>query len=284
MNKKYPKIGLALSGGAALGIAHVGALQALADHNVPISYLSGTSAGAVVAAGLAFGLTPEQMSERAKNLSWYKLSNISYSRMGLITTQGVGNMMKEILGDVNIEDAKIPLAIVATNIENGEAIIFKKGSVAEAVMASVCIPGLFVPTEYQGKKLVDGGLVKNLPLSLLDEMGAEFTIGVNLARWRTYKKPNNLLDVMISALDILTHKQTNLDALQADMIIEPHLEQFSASDFKKAAELITEGYRATILALPALTDSISQTNKTQQPETSLWQKFLSIFKSKSKNI
>ncbi len=161
MNKKYPKIGLALSGGAALGIAHVGALQALADHNVPISYLSGTSAGAVVAAGLAFGLTPEQMSERAKNLSWYKLSNISYSRMGLITTQGVGNMMKEILGDVNIEDAKIPLAIVATNIENGEAIIFKKGSVAEAVMASVCIPGLFVPTEYQGKKLVDGGLVKN---------------------------------------------------------------------------------------------------------------------------
>ncbi|MFA5991176.1 MAG: patatin-like phospholipase family protein [Candidatus Doudnabacteria bacterium] len=278
MSKKYPKIGLALSGGAALGIAHVGALQALADHNIPIHCITGTSAGAVVASCLAFGLTPEEMVKRAKNLSWYKLSNISYSRMGLITTQGIGEMMKEVLGDVNIEDAKIPLAIVATNIENGEAIIFKTGSVAEAVMASVCIPGLFVPTEYQDKKLVDGGLVKNLPLSLLDEMGAEYKIGVNLARWRTYKKPSNLLDVMISALDIMTHKQTNQDALLANMIIEPHLEQFTASDFKKAAELITEGYRATILALPALTNTISKDQKTQLNKPSLWQKFLSIFK------
>lgn len=278
MRKSYPKIGLALSGGAALGIAHVGALQALADHNIPIFCVTGTSAGAVVASCLAFGLSPEEMAKRAKNLSWYKLSNISYSRMGLITTQGIGEMMKDVLGDVNIEDAKIPLRIVATNIENGEAVIFTKGSVAEAVMASVCIPGLFVPKEYGGKKLVDGGLIKNLPLSLLEEMGAEYKIGVNLACWRTYKKPSNLLDVMISALDIMTHKQTNQDALLANMIVEPHLEQFTASDFKKAAELITEGYRATILALPALTNTIFQTQKTIKAETNLWHKIISIFK------
>jgi len=277
MNKSYPKIGLALSGGAALGISHIGALQALTDQNIPIHCIAGTSAGAVVAGCFAFGLTPSQMAERSKNLSWFKLSNFSYSRMGLITTQKIGQMMREILGDVNIENAKIPLRITATNIENGEAIIFKKGNLAEAIMASICIPGLFVPTEYEGKQLVDGGLVKNLPLSLLDDMGAEFKIGVNLARWRKYRKPDNLLDVMLSAQDILTHKQTNLDAKQAQMIIEPHLEQFTASDFKKAAELINEGYRATILALPALANAISPDNIKSFKTPNLWQKFLGLF-------
>lgn len=277
MDESYPKIGLALSGGAALGIAHIGALQALADQNIPIHCISGTSAGAVVAGCFAFGLTPNQMAEKSKNLSWFKLSNFSYSRMGLITTQKIGQMIKEILGDVNIEDAKIPLAITATDIESGEAVIFKKGKLADAIMASVCIPGLFVPTEYGEKKLVDGGLVKNLPLSVLDDMGAEFKIGVNLARWRKYKKPNNLLDVMLSAQDILTHKQTNLDAKQAQMIIEPHLEQFTASDFKKAAELINEGYRATILALPALASAISPDNTKSFKKPNLWEKFLNLF-------
>lgn len=277
MSKKYPKIGLALSGGAALGITHIGVLQALADHNIPIHCVSGTSAGAVVASCLAFGISPEEMAKRAKNLSWLKLSNFSFSRMGLTSTEAIGKMMKEVLGDVNIEDAKIPLRIVATNIETGEVIIFTKGSVAEAVMASVCIPGLFIPTDYQGKKLVDGGLVKNLPLSLLEEMGAEYKIGVNLARWRTYKKPTNILDVMINALDIMTHKQTNFDAETADMLIEPHLEQFTASDFKKAAELITEGYRTTILALPKITNGI--TNQQLHPvSNSLWQKIINLFR------
>jgi len=278
MGKSYPKIGLALSGGAALGIAHIGALQALADQNIPIHCVAGTSAGAVMAAGFAFGLTPNQMAERSKNLSWFKLSNFSYSRMGLITTQKVGQMIREILDDVNIEDAKIPLRIVATNIENGEAIIFKKGNLAEAIMASICIPGLFVPTEYEGKQLVDGGLVKNLPLSLLDDMGAELKIGVNLARWRKYRKPSNLLDVMLSAQDILTHKQTNKDALLANVIIEPHLEQFTASDFKKTAELINEGYRATVLVMPKIMALGQQDGKEQSPKSGFWKKFKNLFK------
>lgn len=276
MSISSPKIGLALSGGAALGIAHIGALQALADHNIKISCVAGTSAGAVVAACFAFGMTPAQISERAKNLSWYKLSNFSFSRMGLTTTDAIGKMMVEILGDVNIEDAHIPLAIVATNIENGEAIIFKKGSLAQAVMASVCIPGMFVPTEYQDKMLTDGGLVKNLPLSLLSEMGAEFKIGVNLAKWRKYKKPTNLIDVTLSALDILTHKQTNQDALLADAIIEPHLEQFTTSDFKKAAELINEGYRATVFALSKIINGVSNRHASKKTG-SFWQRLFNWF-------
>lgn len=187
-------------------------------------------------------------------------------------------MIREILDDVNIEDAKIPLRIVATNIENGEAIIFKKGNLAEAIMASICIPGLFVPTEYEGKQLVDGGLVKNLPLSLLDDMGAELKIGVNLARWRKYRKPSNLLDVMLSAQDILTHKQTNKDALLANVIIEPHLEQFTASDFKKTAELINEGYRATVLVMPKIMALGQQDGKEQSPKSGFWKKFKNLFK------
>lgn len=276
--KKQPKIGLALSGGAALGIAHIGALQCLEDHNVKITSVVGTSAGSLVAACLAFGIPAKELAERSKNLSWFKLTNLSRSLMGLITSQGIGNMINEILGDVKIENAKIPLAIVATDIETGEPVIFKKGSVSDAIMASVCIPGIFSPVEINGRYLSDGGLVKNLPISLLNDMGAEIKIGVNLARWRKYKKPGNLIDVMLNSLDILTHKQTNQDALLADVIIEPHLENYSASDFKKAAELINEGYRATSLRIPNIMEKLSGESKLTSKPQNWWQKIFTILK------
>jgi NTE family protein len=131
-------------------------------------------------------------------------------------------------------------------------VAFKKGDLSQAIAASVCIPGLFVPVEAEGRHLVDGGLVENLPLSLLDGMGAEVKVGVNLARWRKYRKPANVMDVMRNTLDIMTHRQTNQHAKDAQVLIEPHLEQFTSSDFKKSPELISEGYRTATRAIPEI--------------------------------
>lgn len=250
--KIYPKVGLALSGGSALGISHIGAIKALLEHKIPIDCVSGTSAGAIVAVGLAFGIPTKKMVELSRNLSWSNISKFGYSRFGLNSNEPVSEIIHEMIGRARIEDAQIPLAIIATNIDTGEKAVLKKGSVAEAIMASTCLPGLFVPVKIRGKKLVDGGLVENLPLSPLKKMGAEVRIGVNLGHWRTYKKTRSVIDVVTNSYGILIKPQSFMTQHQAEVLIEPHLEKFSPSDFDKIAELMEAGYRATKLAMPEI--------------------------------
>jgi len=244
VEEKRPKIGLALSGGSALGISHIGAIKLLMEKKVPIDCVSGTSAGAVVAAALAFGVPLEKMIEISKRLSWSNVSCFGYSKLGLNSNEPVGEIIEEMIGQANIEDAPIPLAIIATDIDTGEKIVFRKGSVAEAVRASTCIPAFFVPVEIGKRKLVDGGLVENLPTSPLKEMGAEVIIGVNLGHWRTYKKTANVLDVITNSYGILLRPQMMPAAFDGDVLIEPHLENFHHSDFEKVDELMKAGYCA----------------------------------------
>jgi NTE family protein len=279
-SQKRPRIGLALSGGSALGTLHIGVLQALENNQIPIDCISGTSAGAIVAACYAFGVPVNKLVERAQSLSWYKLSGLSYSRMGLASTKTIGKMMEGIIGPVNIEDAKIPLAIVATNIKNGEKVVFKKGSVSQAIMASVSIPGLFAPVRIDGLQLVDGGVIENLPLLTLNDFGPDIKIGVNLARWRTYKEPANAIDVVLNTFDVMTQRQSIAHSQAAEIIIEPHLEKYTSSDFKKAAELIAEGYRATALVIPKIKQKLeTKPVRARVPEsTNLFRRFIDWLK------
>jgi len=190
---KFPKVGLALSGGSALGSVHIGVIKSLAKHKIPISCVSGTSAGAVIAACLAFDVPLEKIIKVSKKLSWSDISKFGYSKFGLKSNEPFGKMVRETIGDVRIENARIPLAIVATDIDTGEKVVFRKGSVVKALMASACIPAFFIPVRIGKKKLVDGGLVENLPMSTLRGMGAEIKIGVDLGHWRTRKKTKNIL-------------------------------------------------------------------------------------------
>ncbi len=250
--KIYPKVGLALSGGSALGISHIGAIKALSEHKIPIDCVSGTSAGAIAAVGLAFGIPTKKMIELSRNLNWSSISKFGYSRLGLNSNEPVCDIIREMIGRARIEDAQIPLAIIATNIDTGEKVILKKGSVAEAIMASTCLPGLFIPVKIKGKKLVDGGLVENLPLSPLKKMGAEVRIGVDLGHWRTYKKTRSVIDVVTNSYGILIKPQCFMTEHKAEILIEPHLEKFSPSDFDKVNELMEAGYRAAKLAMPEI--------------------------------
>jgi len=256
--KNRPRVGLALSGGSALGISHIGALQSLADHHVPIDCIAGTSAGSMVAALYAFGMAPDEMAKTAKKLNWFTFFKFSYSTLGLVTNQAVGDMFIKLVGDVNIEDAAIPLAIVATDLTSGEKVVFRKGNAAHAIMASTCVPGLFVPVKSGSTLLVDGGLVENLPLSPLEEMGAQVKIGVDLERYRAYKAPRHLVDVMMNSVDIVTHAQSKYRASPADVRIEPHLEAYTTSDWGRAAELLAEGYRTATNAIPDIMQRLEQ--------------------------
>lgn len=261
MNKRknIPKVGVALSGGAALGIAHIGALQSLHDHNIPIHCISGSSAGAIIAACAAFNIPFEKVVEKAKTLRWYKVTKLTFPRRGLVSHNALRNVLAEFFQDKNIEDAAIPLAIVATDIEAAEKVVFTKGSLIDALMASTCVPGFFTPVTVEGKMLVDGGVIENFPLSALDELGAEVKIGVNVNRWLPHKRPSTVFDVISKTLAVMNaHKHPQKDN---EIFIEPHLEDFSVSDFKHADALIAQGYRSATLAIPGIRALIASRQK-----------------------
>jgi NTE family protein len=261
------KIGLALSGGSALGIAHIGVIQSFKDHGIAIDCISGTSAGSFIAACYAFDVPMDHVEKAAENLSWNKFSKFFRSAMGIATNEIVGDLLVKLIGyDANIEDAKIPLAIVATDISTGEKIVFRSGSVIEAVRASTAIPGLFTPIIKDGRFLVDGGLVENLPIKELTDLHADVKIGVNLARWRSYKTPKSIIGVMMNSVDIMVFHQSVAHGALADILIEPHLEPYTSSDWGKVGPLIKEGYHATTLAIPEI-KRIAAESRIQRKKT-----------------
>jgi len=243
------KIGLALSGGVALGIAHVGALKALQENKIKIDCIAGTSAGAVVAACWAFGVSLDEMIEISKKLNWLKISKFGYSKLGLNSNKPVGKIIQDYIGDKNIEDAKIPLAIVATDIDSGKKVVFRSGNLAEAVMASACIPVFFAPVEIGKQNLLDGMLVENLPFSPLKKMGAELEIGIDLAAKMAHKKTDNVLDVVNNAYSIVAKQQVAAIKGGERIIIQPHLGKFTLFDFKNPDELIAAGFEAVNAAV-----------------------------------
>ncbi len=264
---KRPRIGIALSGGSARGIAHIGVLQSLIDHNIPVDCISGTSAGSVVATGFAFGIPLEKLREKAEQINWYNISNFPTSALGLVSNQAVEKIMEEFIGAADISEAKIPLAIIATDIETGEKVVFRTGKAALAVRASTCIPGLFVPVEIAGRKLVDGELSESLPLSPLRDMNADIRIGVNVVHWHSKKKVSTIFDIMSNAIDITANHQKEDPLQYADLIIEPNLGDYGSSDFKKTDAMINEGYRAATLKIPEIKRLLARAQEMPEPET-----------------
>lgn len=238
------RIGLALGGGAAKGIAHIGVLRALEEDGVKIHCVAGTSVGALVAAYYAFGKPLDQIMSIGSALNLSKIINFTMQKRGLFSTDAIRDMIHRDLGEQRIEDAKIPLAICTTDIESGEQVIFTKGDLADAVCASMAVPGLFVPVEINGRTLVDGGLVENVPVSPLEKMGAGITLAVNLSHSERYPSPKNTFDVINSAIDIGMDIRTKEQLKKADVVIELDLRHFSrTNNAGKTEELCLEGYR-----------------------------------------
>ena len=240
------KIGLALGGGAAKGIAHIGVLKAFDEEGVKISYLSGTSIGALVAAYYAFGKSVDEIWEVGKQLKMQKVVNLSLQKKGFFTTDAIKQMIHKDLGKLRIEDAKIPLAICTTDITTGEQIVFTEGDLASAVCASVAVPGLFAPVEIAGRMLVDGGITENVPISSLEKMGAGIVIGIDLNGLKersNYPRPNDLMGVIGNSIDISIDLNTRRQLKEADLVLSLDLAKYNRLDNSdRAQELFNEGY------------------------------------------
>lgn len=244
LNPLNTRIGLALGGGAAKGIAHIGALKAFEEEGIRIHCISGTSVGALVASYHAFGRPAESILSICSTLNLSKIINFTFERGGLFSTDSIREMIERDLGDCRIEDATIPLAICATDIETGEQLIFRKGPLADAVCASMAVPGLFVPVEVDGRILVDGGLVENVPLSPLEKMGAGITVAIDLSYVSRYPKPDNTLDVITNAINIGIDFNTRKQLKKADIAVPLDLSAYSLTNNADCIdELYMEGYR-----------------------------------------
>lgn len=241
--KKAKKMGLALGGGAVLGAAHVGVLRVIDEYEIKITHVAGTSIGAFVAAFFAFGKTWEEIREIATEMKWLDITGVSLSRFALLSNEKLGELIVRHIGDKKIEDADIPLAMVAADIATGEKIVLKKGSVAEAAMASTCIPGVFKPVEIDGKTLVDGGVVENVPVNTLKDLGAKKIIAVDLNSQHAYGSPENILDVILNSFHYTMQASSELLTKEADILIEPDLSKFNRSNMDQVEALMEKGYK-----------------------------------------
>jgi NTE family protein len=237
------KLGLALGGGAVLGAAHIGVLQALEERDLKPEFISGTSIGAFVASLYAFGFSVEKLKEIALELDWLDITSFKLSKMGILGNDRIGKLILDNLGKARIEESEIPLAIVSTDITNGEKIVLTEGPLFKAVMASTCLPGIFIPVEWDGRLLVDGVLSENIPISPLRKMGAEDVIAVDLTTNRDFKRPEDIIDVLSNTFDIglnnMISKQIQDDRT---VMIQPKLSAYNKADTRKTKDLIQEGY------------------------------------------
>lgn len=240
--RKNKKFGLALGGGAVLGAAHIGVLRALKEHDIEIGWITGTSIGALVASLYVFDKDFDKVSEIAIDLNWKKIGKISLSRYGLFSNKKIKRFLDEAIGEVTFEQAGIPLAFVATNILNGEKVVLDKGDIAEAVMASTCIPGIFKPVKHNGMLLVDGGIVENVPVPTLRDMGAGRIIAVDLNAKYTYKKPENILQLLANSFHYTLMHAAKAQSDDADILIQPDLSDFNRIDTHQTPGLIEKGY------------------------------------------
>jgi len=245
MNRK--KVGLALSGGAARGFAHLGVVKVLAEHGIPIDFIAGTSAGSIVGASLASGLSVEEIMEIGKKMSWFKMTGFAYSTKGFLSNASMGNFFRQNFPIHKFEDLKIPFAAVACDLETGEEVVLKgKGDLISAVRASCAIPGVFVPVEHEGKLLIDGGVIANMPTKAVKKLGAEVIIAVDvLAAGSTYwGKPSTLLGIFFQSAMMMLRSASKSHHYRADVVIIPQIAHLRPDEIGKMEELIKLGEEA----------------------------------------
>lgn len=248
----FSEVGLALGGGAALGAAHVGVLRALEEHNIEPGFIAGTSIGAMVGALYAFGMPVDEIEKIALELDWLDVSGIKLSKMGLLSNDELGDLLEKELGDVTFDQAAVDLAVVATDISNGEKVIIKDGKVSDAVKASACIPVIFEPVKFDGRLLVDGGLLESVPVTAAGELGAKRIIAVDLKAYRQYRKPDDIIDVLNNTLEIALTHLANVPMENVEMLIQPKLGTYSRMDTNHSKEMIELGYEAACEAIQTI--------------------------------
>jgi len=274
---KKRKVGLALGGGGGRGMAHIGIIEVLEREKIPIDMVAGTSVGAAIGALLAQGKNADEMKLLARSWDWKhraRAIDLTLPKSGFIAGKKVKEFLKSIIGDVQFSELKLPFACVATDVMTGEEVVINQGSVLEAVRASISMPIIFSVVKWQGRYLVDGGLVDPVPVSVLKDMGADFIIAVNVdprmstGQERIYPGKNNteeasaikepnIFNIIMKMSGIANSQIVEASLEGADVVIEPRLAGIGLGDFGHIEECILKGGFATIDAVPEIKNRLA---------------------------
>jgi len=257
-----PRIGLALSGGAARGIAHIGVLRALEENAIPIDAIAGASAGALVGGLYAAGLSIAQLEEMARKFRWRHMGRIGFSRLGLQSSAPMEKFLRANLPVTRFEDLKIPFAALATDLRNGTAVVLRDtGDIPLAIRASNCLPAFYVPVrDPEGRLLVDGGLVANLPISYTRDLGADIVIAVDVGAdgARFMETPQTALGVLTQVFVAVERVVSQQQAPTADFIIVPRVGHIRWDQSRRADELMQLGYEAGLESINQIKNLIER--------------------------
>lgn len=246
------KIGLALSGGAARGMAHVGVLKVLLAHQIPIEAVAGTSAGAIVGASFAAGMTINQIIEMTGKVRWTHFGSIAFSRWGIFSTEPMRRYLQKQLPVKDFSEMPIPFACVATDLESGDAVVMKeRGDLATAVCASCAIPGIYVPIRANGRHLVDGGIVELVPTDAVRSLGADFVIAVdvNSEGIKFWGAPQTIVGVFFQSAMLLMRTIAKHQLNSADIIVRPKVGHLRWDQVGRSKEFIEAGEAAALEAI-----------------------------------
>lgn len=246
--EERPRVGLALSGGAARGIAHVGVLKVLLEHNVPIDFVAGTSAGSIAAGALAAGMSIEEIEKLSRSLRWKDMGRMTLSRLGVQSNARMEEFLRKFLPITRIEELRIPFAAVATDLHSGEPVVMSgEGDLPFAIRASCTIPGWYVPViDGRGRQLVDGGLVANVPAAAARSLGADLVIAVdvNAEGAKFLGPPQSAIGVIFQSMMVVQRTVSALQLHDADIVIRPRVGHIRWDEMKRADELIRLGEEA----------------------------------------
>ena len=230
---KEPKIGLALGSGGAKGFAHIGVIKVLREAGIPIHMIAGSSMGALIGTFYAASSNVERL---------YKLASVFKRKYYLdFTVPKMGFMIKMFTYNKNLEELDIPTAVVATDILKGEKVVFTSGPVADAVRASISVPGVFVPEKIDGRLLVDGGVIDRIPVSVVKELGADIVIAVDVSPIKVNGDVTSIYDVIMQSIEIMQHELVMNRQIASDLMMRPAVEQFSSRAFTNIEDIIRVG-------------------------------------------
>jgi NTE family protein len=267
------RVGIALGGGFARGLAHIGVLEVFEREGIPLDMIAGTSIGALVGALYAREHDASLIRKQAMRMDILGVSSLvdlALPKSGFIAGRRVTNLLKRLIGDIQFKDLDISLACVATDIISGDEVVLTEGSVLEAVRASISIPVVFTVIKKQNRFLVDGGLVNPVPVSVVKQMGADFVVAVDVTPDKTERanylakmakhevKEPGMIQVMIQAIYISSYLSAHSATKGADVVVHPSVVQIAPGEFHRAAESILEGELAAVDAIPHIKKQLAE--------------------------
>jgi len=260
---KKRKVVLALGGGGARGLANIGVLKVLEQERIPIDLVVGSSIGSFIGAAYSIGMPTHRMEEAALGFAIDTLTDFSLSKLALLKGKKLEKIISDFTGGKDFEDAKIPIAVTATDIETGEELVYTKGNLQEIIKASCSWPGIFPPVTIDGRKLVDGGIRNSIPCKMARSLGATVVIAVDVGFCVKAGKLENLFQMFIQSIQIMGKELDTYQSMQADVIVKPKLHNIDQFAFNQAKRAISDGEAATQAVIP-------QIRKLLGPHINLW--------------